>query len=103
MDRHALLSDLARSVKEATARRDWDGLVRSNARMAETLPLLAAQGKWLAAEQEALAELARAHRESTEYCSRELVMLEDKLNEMRVNREGWLAYALIANPEENQS
>jgi hypothetical protein len=93
MDKQALLSGITRSVKEACAARDWDALAQVNRRMSECLPPLAAQGRLQGAERAALNELITAHRHSVELCARELGDLEQKLDDMRANKDGWLAYA----------
>jgi hypothetical protein len=100
MDKQALLSGFALSVKDACAARDWDALAHANRRMSECLPLLSAQGGLHGAERAALEQLIAAHRHSVELCARELGYLDGKLDEICANKDGWLAYAANAATHE---
>lgn len=94
MDRHATLLQMAQQLNAATAASDWPALAALNTLMGATLPQLAAQGKWTAAERAALAALRDLHLAAVAQVDGAAVELGQRLQDMTNNREGWLAYAL---------
>lgn len=87
---HALSAQLT----SATAQRDWDRLGVAARALPAVLRELAAQGPLRAAEQDALAQLRRAHEEAEAACANAAGELGPRLDEMRRNKQGWIAYAL---------
>ncbi|MFA7098432.1 MAG: hypothetical protein WC383_18350 [Gammaproteobacteria bacterium] len=93
MDRAAVLSKLTDRLNDAVAARDWDAVAAVDGTLAKELPTLVAQGAWSAAEREAFARLRQAHRKAMDDCGVEVDWLQERLRRMRVDKEGWLAYA----------
>jgi hypothetical protein len=87
---HALSAQLA----SATAQRDWARLGAAARALPDLLRELAARGPLGAAEQDALAQLRRAHEQAEAACANAAGELGPRLEEMRRNKQGWIAYAL---------
>jgi hypothetical protein len=94
MDRHKQLLQLRAAIADAAAARDWDRLGSTERALAPQLQALAARGPWNAAERAALAQLRAAHDGAAEACAGAANALSRHLDEMRANKEGWIAYAL---------
>ena len=94
MDRQRTLLNLAQKMSAAIAADDWKTLAAINTLMASSLPLMAAQGQWSSAERAALSALRQMHQEAVRSCARATDELGRRLNDMQLNKEGWLAYAL---------
>ncbi len=94
MDRQKTLLQMAQKISAAIATEDWKALAAINTLMASALPQLAAQGRWSAAERAALAALRQVHEQAVQCCNRATSALGQRLNEMQLNKEGWIAYAL---------
>lgn len=94
MDRHRTLLQMTQKMSAAIASQDWKMLAAINTLMATTLPQMAAQGKWSSAEWAALAALRQMHNEAVKRCNLASDDLGRRLNDMRANQEGWVAYAL---------
>jgi hypothetical protein len=94
MDRHKQLLQLRAALADASARRDWDRLGATVHMLAPRLTALAAAGPWNAAELAALAQLRTAHDQAALACDDAVRALAQNLDDMRTNKEGWIAYAL---------
>ncbi|QGZ38435.1 hypothetical protein IP92_01242 [Pseudoduganella flava] len=94
MDRQQQLLRMAQRIAAATAASDWKALAAQNTLMASSLPAMAAQGKWTPAERAALAALRQQHREAVLRVGAASTELGKHLQQMNMNKEGWLAYAL---------
>lgn len=94
MDRQKTLLQMAQKMSAATAAEDWKALAAMNTLMASALPQLAAQGRWSAPERAALAALRQRHEEAVQRCQRATGELGQRLTDMQLNKEGWIAYAL---------
>jgi hypothetical protein len=99
MDRRATLLRLTAGFSVAGAGADWERLGTAARLLGPQLATLAAQGPWSAAERSALALLRAAHGEAMAACEQALNALGERLDEMRANKAGWVAYALHADTE----
>jgi hypothetical protein len=99
MDRRDALLRLTAEFATAGAAADWERLGTAARLLGPQLDTLAAQGPWSAAERSALALLRAAHAESMAACEQALGALGARLEEMRTNKDGWIAYALDADTE----
>jgi hypothetical protein len=99
MDRRDALLRLTADISAAGAAADWERLGTAARLLGPQLATLAAQGPWSAAERSALALLRAAHGEAMAGCADALRALGARLDEMRANKDGWIAYALGADPE----
>lgn len=101
MDRERLLLNLAGRLAKATRENDWEALARIDSELARYLTDEADQTNvWSKAERRALSVLRTAHGKALEQCSVELDRLAMLLEEMRNNKDGWLAYAQTGDLEE---
>jgi hypothetical protein len=87
---------LSAQLATATAARDWDRLAAAARALPAALSELAAHGPLRATEQAALAQLRRAHEDAEAACAHAAGELGPRLDEMRRNKQGWIAYALEA-------
>ena len=101
MDRQRTLLSLTQKMHAAVGAEDWWMLAALNTLLAATLPQMAAQGPWDAAEKAALAGLYQSHQEAARRCALATAEIGRKLSELQANREGLLAYALDSELAEN--
>ena len=101
MDRQRTLLSLTQKMHAAVGAEDWSMLAALNTLLAATLPQMAAQGPWDAAEKAALAGLYQSHQEAARRCALATAEIGRKLSELQANREGLLAYALDSELAEN--
>jgi hypothetical protein len=94
MDRQAALRRLGAELSAAAAARDWTRLDAAVRTLAPQLAALSAAGPWSAAERAALARLRDGHDAAAAACAGAAQALGSRLDEMRNNKEGWIAYAL---------
>lgn len=99
MDRSAAIDGLARVLLDAAARADWELLGRAVRELGPRLQRLAATGDWSAPERAALARLRGAHEDAARQAAAAAGRLQAQLEQMRSNKEGWMAYALAGEPE----
>jgi hypothetical protein len=99
MDRRDALLRLTADFASAGAAADWERLGTAARLLGPQLATLAAQGPWSAAERGALALLRAAHAEAMAAGEQALHALGDRLDEMRANKDGWIAYALHADTD----
>lgn len=96
-----MLLDFAGRLDKAARENDWDELATLQSELALQLAPQVGQGNsWSEAERRALAVLQTAHRKALEQCAGELKRLAAQLEEMRNNKDGWLAYAQAGDLEE---
>jgi hypothetical protein len=100
MDRQKTLLQMAQKMSAALAAEDWKALAAINTLMAGALPQLAAQGRWSVPERAALAALRQVHEEAVQRCDRAVADLGQRLGDMQLNKEGWIAYALDSDHAE---
>ena len=99
MARTRTIERLTARLQQAASAADWDLLERAVRELAPQLQTLAAGGAWNAAERAALTRLRAAHDGAAQACARASVDVQARLDEMRSNKEGWMAYALAGEPE----
>lgn len=99
MDRKTLLLSLAQRLAGAIDQRDWEGLRRIDAEMAAALPAILAAEPLSAGERHAALTLASMHQRGLQRCSEALADVDSRMRAMRSNREGWMAYAQVAEGE----
>lgn len=100
MDRQRTLLNMAQKMNAAIVSQDWKMLAALNTLMASSLPVMAAQGNWSSAERAALVALHQLHQEAVRSCDQATEALGQRLADMQLNKEGWLAYALDADNAE---
>ncbi|UVW29716.1 hypothetical protein [Massilia sp. H6] len=94
MDRTRAIDRLARQLAEAGAAADWTLLARATRELGPQMQALAAGEPWSAAERAALERLRQAHDGAAGQVASAANELQARLDDMRVNKEGWMAYAL---------
>lgn len=107
IDRQARLAQVARlgeAMQAAAVREDWDGLGEHTRALSPLLRALAAHGPWNAAERVLLERVHAQHDAAALRANVAARALEPRLEEMRANKDGWIAYALHndAEPGANQ-
>ena len=101
MDREKQLLNLARRLDKAAWERDWATLSEITRELKIRLaPPGDYRNPWSSSERRALAVLYAAHRKALEQCTIEMKRVSVLLEEMRNNKEGWLAYAQSGDLEE---
>jgi hypothetical protein len=99
MDRSATILKIGAGFVSASAASDWDGLEIAARTLGPQLAALAAHGPWSGAERNALAQLRAAHEHAERACAHAHDALAARLDQMRSNKAGWLAYALDSATE----
>lgn len=92
---------LARRLDAATLSGDWVTVGVLDRHVAALLRALDARSLTSADEHVALNQLLKAHQQARTRCAEAAEQMAGRLNEMRSNKDGWLAYA--ANSEWNGS
>lgn len=101
MDREKLLLDLAGQLDKAAREGDWEALAKVDNEMVLRLASEAVKpANWSNTERHALQALQAVHRKAIEQCASELSRVAVLLEEMRNNKDGWLAYAQTGDLEE---
>lgn len=85
---------LGDELAAAAAASDWDRLRVAARALPASLRELAGGGPLNAREREALTRLRGAYEQAQHACARAARDLELRLDDMRNNKEGWIAYAL---------
>jgi hypothetical protein len=98
-DRQARLARLGDALQAAAARADWDGLGEQSRALFPALRALAAQGPWTAGERAALERVRVQHDAAARDVAAAARALEPRLEEMRANKDGWIAYAMHSETE----
>jgi hypothetical protein len=100
--RQAQLTQVARlgeAMQAAASRDDWDGLGEHTRALSPLLRALAAHGPWNAAERVLLERVHAQHDAAALRAAAAARALEPRLEEMRANKDGWIAYALHNDAE----
>lgn len=103
MDRQAQLAAIGAALQAAGADADWVRLGEQVRALPAQLRLLAAQGPWSAAERAALQRLRQSHEGAFDRVAGAAHALQERMHLMRSNEEGWLAYAMHSEPEDDAS
>jgi len=103
MDRSAIIDRLGQQLdarlQAAGAHADWTLLEPGVRDLAPQLRALAARGPWTGAERAALARLRAVHARAAGACDQATTALAARLDDMRSNKEGWMAYALAGDTD----
>ncbi|WP_075794948.1 hypothetical protein [Massilia putida] len=99
LDRHAQLVQLGDALQAAAARADWDRLGEQARALIPALRALAEHGPWNATERTALEQVRARHSAAAAAAAVAARALESRLDEMRANKEGWIAYAMFGETE----
>lgn len=102
-DRQARLLGMGEALQLAAAGADWDGLDRQARALGRELEALAALGPWTAAERSALQRLRSQHDGASATAAQAAAALGVRLDAMRANQEGWIAYAMHNDAEPDAS
>lgn len=94
MDRYAKLMSIARNLLNASQRGDWTLLDSVDRQLADLLTRRTEWGQWSQQEMMALATVQRAHEQARERCVIETQAMNARLNQIREQKAGWLAYAV---------
>lgn len=98
-DRQALLLQMGEALSSAAVKADWALLGEHANALAPRLQALAARGPWNAAERQALQRLRGAHDDAAAAAATASDELALKLEQLRSNKDGWIAYAMHSNTE----
>ncbi|KFI07047.1 hypothetical protein [Massilia sp. BSC265] len=94
MDRTRSIDGLGAVLRDAGARADWELLGRAVGELAPRLQALAGGRPWTDAERAALERLRSAHASAAQAIAAASAQLQLRMDDMRANKEGWMAYAL---------
>lgn len=100
MDKVRQVLEAARRLGNAVAREDWDGVSAADRELAAILARLphAATSPELG---RALAEAAALHASARTQCESALAKTGQRLDELRANREAWVAYSMDGEDSED--
>jgi hypothetical protein len=98
-DRQARLAQLGDALQAAAARADWDRLGEQARALFPALHALAAQGPWTGVERATLERVRAQHDAAARDVAAAARALEPRLEEMRANKDGWIAYAMHSETE----
>lgn len=102
-ERRLRLLALGDALHEAAAGADWDALARQVNALAPALRTLAARGPWSGAERAALERLRARHDAALAAVAAATDALGARLETMRANKDGWLAYAMHSETDSGAS
>ncbi|MGI4845363.1 MAG: hypothetical protein ACRYF7_18795 [Janthinobacterium lividum] len=94
MDRSRAIDGLGQVLRDAGVRADWQLLGRAAAELAPRLQGLAAGRPWSETERAALMRLRDAHAAAARALAAASAQLQQRMDDMLANKEGWMAYAL---------
>jgi hypothetical protein len=97
--RQTQLAQLGDALQAAAARADWTALGVQARALAPALLALAARGPWSAAERAALQRLRGQHDVAAAAAAGATRALGARLDELRTNKDGWIAYAMHSDAE----
>lgn len=103
MDRYAHLMSIARNLLKASERGDWTLLQSVDRQLADLLTRRTEWGQWSQQEMMALATVQRAHEQARERCVTETEAMRTRLNQIREQKAGWLAYAMNGEVAEERA
>lgn len=98
-DRQALLLQMGEALRSAAIKADWTLLGEHANALAPRLQALAARGPWSAAERQALQRLRSEHDAAAAAACEASDQIALKLEQLRSNKDGWIAYAMHSNTE----
>jgi hypothetical protein len=101
--RRSQLLRMGDALQLAAAGADWDGLGRQARALGPQLQALAALGPWTAPERAALQRLRSQHDAAADAAAGAAAALGARLEGMRANQEGWVAYAMHNETESGAS
>jgi hypothetical protein len=99
LTRQAQLTQLGDAFQAAAAGADWTRLSDQASALGPALQALAARGPWSAAERGALARLRSQHDAAAQAAASATRALGVRLDELRTNKDGWIAYAMHSETE----
>jgi len=102
-ERQAQLLRMGAALRSAAAGADWALLGEQARALAPQLRALAVRGPWSAAERQALAQLRAAHDAAFEAVGTASDELAARLQQLRSNKDGWIAYAMHSDTESGAS
>jgi hypothetical protein len=103
MDRQARLRQIGDALQAANAAGDWSRLGEHVNALGGQLRLLAARGPWNVAERAALLRLRQTHDAAARNVAGAAQELGKRLEAMRANQEGWVAYAMHSETDDGAS
>lgn len=99
LSRQAQLAQLGDALQAAAAQADWARLGEHARALVPALRALAARGPWNAAERTALQRLRAQHDAAAASADGAARTLGTRLDELRANKDGWIAYAMFSDTE----
>jgi len=102
-NRQAQLLGMAEALHAAAAGADWDGLGLQSRALGPQLQALAALGPWTPVERAALERLRSRHEAAAGAAAKAAARLGARMEAMRTNQEGWIAYAMHNDTESDAS
>lgn len=103
MDNSAALLHTAASLRSAADAAAWEQVAQMTRALAPQLDALAARGPLSAAERAALQRLREAHDHAAEAVAAAAQALKTRMDDMRANKDGWIAYAMHNATESSAS
>jgi hypothetical protein len=103
MDRKARLRQIGDALQAAGAAGDWQRLGEQVRALQGQLRTLAASGPWNPAERAALQRLRQSHDTAARRVASAAQELEQRLDALRTNQEGWIAYAMHSENDDGAS
>lgn len=94
MDKSAALLRTAESLRRAADGAAWEQVAQMTHALAPQLDALAAAGPLSGAERAALQRLREAHDHAADAVATAARALKDRMDDMRANKDGWMAYAM---------
>jgi hypothetical protein len=94
MDKSAAILRVADSLRNAADGAAWEQLAQMTRALAPQLDALAAHGPLSGAERAALLRLREAHDHAFDAVAAETRALKTRMDDMRDNKDGWIAYAM---------
>ena len=94
MDKSAALLRIAEKLRSAADGAAWEQLAQMTRALAPQLDALAAGGPLSAPERAALQRLREAHHHAYAAVDAATRALKYRMDDMRANKDGWMAYAM---------
>jgi hypothetical protein len=103
MDKSAAILRVADSLRSAADDAAWEQLAQMTRALVPQLDALAARGPLTGAERAALQRLREAHDHAAEAVDAAARSLKTRMDDMRDNKDGWIAYAMQTATESSVS
>jgi hypothetical protein len=103
MDKSPALLRIAESLRSAADGGAWEQLGQMTRALAPQLEALAARGPLSPTERAALQRLREAHDHAAQAVAAAAGSLSTRMDDMRANKDGWIAYALQNASESGSS